>query len=76
VRSTEDIRLLRRGETFPHLLFQTRYPVNCFANLRPDNYFDAFAMETGRGTGQICLCEAVDERLYTTHIPRGCAREK
>src|SRR5262249_45646430 len=35
-RASEDIRLLRPCERNPRLLFQTRYRVNCFADLCPD----------------------------------------
>ena len=73
---TEDIRLLRPGETFPHLLFQTRYRVNCFVDLCPDKYFDAFACDREGEPASSCPCEAVDERLYTTHSPAPLAREK
>lgn len=49
----EDIRLLWLGESFPRLLFQTRYRVNCFVDLCPDQYFDAFARNREGGTGQM-----------------------
>jgi len=72
----EDIRLLWLGETFPRLLFQTRYRVNCFVDLCPDQYFGAFARNREGDRPDVRPCEALDERLYTTRMSRRLARRK
>jgi len=43
----KDIRLRSLGETFPRLLFQTRYRVNCFAHLYFGYRTYCFALEPG-----------------------------
>src|SRR5262249_43981418 len=49
-RATEDIRLLPAGDSFPHLLFQTRYRVNGCVDLCSDHEVGAVAR--GRGGDQ------------------------
>jgi hypothetical protein len=65
----EDIRLLWLGESFPHPLFQTRYRVNCFVDLCPDQYFGAFARNREGGPARCSsLRSARRAAVYYAHL--------